>query len=848
MTMQHDPEQAQHLHRWQKPYFDGKVAEAYPAQKADALRGQCGQIQYAWATDNITELTASMLLKQYAEKYVNVVDNTDGNTGLNNYADGALSLASGHRNESGEWQTSLSMDNMQNMQGVQDLMSASKVDAAKMMNSSTADIPLSEQTASYPVNSSTCMQAGAAWPYPNSSCVGKDVGQDIGMNAYHQPDMYGNTVMTAYQDPNGAPYPPPQNVQMQMNHHPVMNHHGPMSHPGSMNHGGGMSHPHPMGPQPGGMQQGMGPAAMQGIGQHHGTLQQAASPVYANHQNRNFRANSAPSLSRTSSSPNVQGGSPMNGYPAVSSPSANTTVSTPGTAFPPTSCNVPPPGPTTIPAYSSASNAGYSSAPTTGFANAQSSGYSNAPSAHAQSGIYPTPASSLKRKASSMEGGDQNNYGSYPPYGNHGNQYGGTSSCRYNPREGGNMADPNRRDCMEESGNTEDQGSMNFCTAREQLAMNNQKKYGRSKMPTPTASSYGNVKKSLGARPRGPSSKFVPPVLNKEDSSDDGGQLVRRAAPNKQAGMAPNGGEPLDERLKNIEPKLIEMIQSEIMDHGPPVSWDDIAGLEFAKATIKEIVIWPMLRPDIFKGLRGPPKGLLLFGPPGTGKTLIGKCIASQSGATFFSISASSLTSKWVGEGEKLVRALFAVARCHQPAVVFIDEIDSLLSSRAEGEHDASRRIKTEFLVQFDGVGTNSEDRILIIGATNRPQEIDEAARRRLVKRLYIPLPDYPARCQIVHSLMSTQNHSLTEDDVSIICQRAEGYSGADMANLCREAALGPIRSIQGSDIQNITPDQVRPILFRDCEEAFRHIRPSVTQKDLDLYVEWNKQFGSGAT
>ncbi|XP_066275924.1 fidgetin-like protein 1 isoform X2 [Branchiostoma lanceolatum] len=789
MTMQHDPEQAQHLHRWQKPYFDGKVAEAYPAQKADALRGQCGQIQYAWATDNITELTASMLLKQYAEKYVNVVDNTDGNTGLNNYADGALSLASGHRNESGEWQTSLSMDNMQNMQGVQDLMSASKVDAAKMMNSSTADIPLSEQTASYPVNSSTCMQAGAAWPYPNSSCVGKDVGQDIGMNAYHQPDMYGNTVMTAYQDPNGAPYPPPQNVQMQMNHHPVMNHHGPMSHPGSMNHGGGMSHPHPMGPQPGGMQQGMGPAAMQGIGQHHGTLQQAASPVYANHQNRNFRANSAPSLSRTSSSPNVQGGSPMNGYPAVSSPSANTT-----------------------------------------------------------SGIYPTPASSLKRKASSMEGGDQNNYGSYPPYGNHGNQYGGTSSCRYNPREGGNMADPNRRDCMEESGNTEDQGSMNFCTAREQLAMNNQKKYGRSKMPTPTASSYGNVKKSLGARPRGPSSKFVPPVLNKEDSSDDGGQLVRRAAPNKQAGMAPNGGEPLDERLKNIEPKLIEMIQSEIMDHGPPVSWDDIAGLEFAKATIKEIVIWPMLRPDIFKGLRGPPKGLLLFGPPGTGKTLIGKCIASQSGATFFSISASSLTSKWVGEGEKLVRALFAVARCHQPAVVFIDEIDSLLSSRAEGEHDASRRIKTEFLVQFDGVGTNSEDRILIIGATNRPQEIDEAARRRLVKRLYIPLPDYPARCQIVHSLMSTQNHSLTEDDVSIICQRAEGYSGADMANLCREAALGPIRSIQGSDIQNITPDQVRPILFRDCEEAFRHIRPSVTQKDLDLYVEWNKQFGSGAT
>jgi fidgetin-like protein 1 len=125
-----------------------------------------------------------------------------------------------------------------------------------------------------------------------------------------------------------------------------------------------------------------------------------------------------------------------------------------------------------------------------------------------------------------------------------------------------------------------------------------------------------------------------------------------------------------------------------------------------------------------------------------------GKCIAHESGATFFSISASTLTSKYIGEGEKMVRTLLAVARWKQPSVVFIDEIDSLLTQRSESDHEASRRMKTEFLVQLDGAATHEEDRVLIVGATNRPQEIDEAARRRLVKRIYVPLPD-TARCPL---------------------------------------------------------------------------------------------------
>ncbi|CAB3979824.1 fidgetin 1 [Paramuricea clavata] len=399
-----------------------------------------------------------------------------------------------------------------------------------------------------------------------------------------------------------------------------------------------------------------------------------------------------------------------------------------------------------------------------------------------------------------------------------------------------------------ENEDTRDAYDSGFVTAKQQYIMNERKKKGRSADSGPSVGNYGATKKSLGYR-RGPSSRFIPPVRNYDD--DEGGESYQSRRDNKRPVMSrPKHNSSAedditDERLKGIDPKMVELINNEIMDHGPPVNWDDIAGLEFAKTVIKEIVVWPMLRPDIFKGLRGPPKGLLLFGPPGTGKTLIGKCIASQSKATFFSISASSLTSKWASEGEKMVRALFAVARCHQPAVIFIDEIDSLLSQRSDGEHESSRRIKTEFLIQLDGATSGSEDRLLVVGATNRPQEIDEAARRRMVKRLYIPLPEGEARKQIIRNLLKDQHYSLSEEDFEQLMQRSEGYSGSDMSNLCREAALGPIRSISGN-IQAITPDQVRPIVFTDFEKAFRQVRASVSTQDLDLYVSWNKKFGSG--
>ncbi|XP_060880854.1 fidgetin-like protein 1 isoform X1 [Metopolophium dirhodum] len=341
------------------------------------------------------------------------------------------------------------------------------------------------------------------------------------------------------------------------------------------------------------------------------------------------------------------------------------------------------------------------------------------------------------------------------------------------------------------------------------------------------------IKKSLGVnKSRSVISKFVNPSTDNQKKDE-----VRN--------------EPtIDENpyLKNIDPKMVEMIRNEIIECKNLITWDDISGLQFAKNTIQESVIWPLLRPDIFKGIRRPPKGILLFGPPGTGKTLIGKCIASQSNSTFFSISASTITSKWIGEGEKSVRALFAVARCHQPAVIFIDEIDSLLCQRSEQEHESSRKIKTEFLIQLDGAGTNDDDRILIIGATNRPQELDEAARRRLVKKLYIKLPDPQARKDIIKKLVDSENHVLSDDDLDKIASLSSGYSGADMKSLCQEASLGPIRSMSFDMINNIEADQVRPINLQDFLSALKIVMPSVSSEDLNHYVTWNDKFGCSDT
>eukprot|EP00299_Pterocystis_sp_00344_P011387 c5304_g1_i1.p1 GENE.c5304_g1_i1~~c5304_g1_i1.p1 ORF type:complete len:520 (-),score=127.39 c5304_g1_i1:115-1644(-) len=296
--------------------------------------------------------------------------------------------------------------------------------------------------------------------------------------------------------------------------------------------------------------------------------------------------------------------------------------------------------------------------------------------------------------------------------------------------------------------------------------------------------------------------------------------------------------------IPGVDREMIERIMTEIVDRNPGVGWDDIAGLTAAKQAIQEIIILPSLRPDVFTGIRAPPKGVLLYGPPGTGKTMLAKAIASESKMTFFNISASSLMSKWVGEGEKMVRALFAVARHLQPAVIFVDEIDSLLSQRRDNENDAARRVKTEFLVQFDGVRAASDDRILVLGATNTPWTLDEAARRRLVKRIYIPLPNAAARTALIQNLLKDQKIALLDKDMKKLVNITDGYSGSDLKALCSEAAMQPIREL-GTNLVSTPIDSVRSIVFEDFKIALQVIRPSVSPQHMIDYDRWSQQFGT---
>ncbi|XP_073113894.1 uncharacterized protein [Elaeis guineensis] len=228
------------------------------------------------------------------------------------------------------------------------------------------------------------------------------------------------------------------------------------------------------------------------------------------------------------------------------------------------------------------------------------------------------------------------------------------------------------------------------------------------------------------------------------------------------------------------------------------VTFDDIGALENVKDTLKELVMLPLQRPELFcKGqLTKPCKGILLFGPPGTGKTMLAKAVATEAGANFINVSMSSITSKWFGEGEKYVKAVFSLASKIAPSVVFVDEVDSMLGRRENpGEHEAMRKMKNEFMVNWDGLRTKDKERVLVLAATNRPFDLDEAVIRRLPRRLMVNLPDASNREKILRVILAKEDLALNVD-LEALANMTDGYSGSDLKNLCVAAAHRPIREI----------------------------------------------------
>ncbi|XP_057776605.1 uncharacterized protein LOC130995363 isoform X2 [Salvia miltiorrhiza] len=296
------------------------------------------------------------------------------------------------------------------------------------------------------------------------------------------------------------------------------------------------------------------------------------------------------------------------------------------------------------------------------------------------------------------------------------------------------------------------------------------------------------------------------------------------------------------------------------------VSFDNIGALENVKETLKELVMLPLQRPELFsKGqLRKPCKGILLFGPPGTGKTMLAKAVATEAGANFINISMSSITSKWFGEGEKYVKAVFTLASKISPSVIFVDEVDSMLGRReTPGEHEAMRKMKNEFMVNWDGLRTKDKERVLVLAATNRPFDLDEAVIRRLPRRLMVSLPEAQNREKILKVILATEEMG-PDVDLEAVAKMTEGYSGSDLKNLCVAAAHYPIRQILEKEkkekalaLAENRPlpslhscSDVRCLSMDDFKHAHEQVCASVASESQNMneLQQWNELYGEGGS
>ncbi|WJX51183.1 hypothetical protein P8452_37398 [Trifolium repens] len=311
------------------------------------------------------------------------------------------------------------------------------------------------------------------------------------------------------------------------------------------------------------------------------------------------------------------------------------------------------------------------------------------------------------------------------------------------------------------------------------------------------------------------------------------------------------------QNLKNLAKDEFEsnFISSVVAPGEIGVQFDDIGALEDVKKALQELVILPMRRPELFShgNLLRPCKGILLFGPPGTGKTLLAKALATEAGANFISITGSTLTSKWFGDAEKLTKALFSFASKLAPVIIFVDEVDSLLGARGGAfEHEATRRMRNEFMAAWDGLRSKENQRILILGATNRPFDLDDAVIRRLPRRIYVDLPDAENRKKILRIFLAKENLN-SDFQYDKLANLTEGYSGSDLKNLCVAAAYRPVQELLEEEKKRddgTTTSVLRPLNLDDFVQAKSKVGPSVAYDatSMNELRKWNEMYGEGGS